>query len=188
MNLAGADIIIVVLDPTIVEGSAVIGGLGLAQYSRIEYAQKVQKLFSVLEKSNPNKQFFYAVCITKADLIPGSRYLHPDALIEAFFGPEMLDVVDTIGSERAQTFTTSSFGYLPGTDKPNAQMNEYERIEIKDVKNWKPYGVEYPFFWAFESKERKLLEEILRKSFWGKMMRKNVLRNYVSYPKAKYEN
>lgn len=184
LNLANVDIVIIVLDPTRIRGKSILSLDDYGYFTQTEYAQMVRKLFSVLEKGNSEKQKLYAVCITKADLIHGSMYLHPDAIIEALFGHEMSEAIKTPQKGVVQTFTTSSFGYITGTKTPNRDLNG---LGIRDKINWQPYGVEFPFFWAFEIKEKNLLEKILKKTLIGKLSHKNTLRHYVPYPKAKYE-
>lgn len=192
LSMANADIVIIALDHTQLsyrkpdEDDAI----GFRKISVTKYAELVRKLFLVLEKANPEKNRMYAVCVMKADEISGSIYLHPDAIIEAYFGSEMSDALKIPKNGIVETFTTSSFGFLPGTMDPNIEFgapppNAY--LKIKDMTNWQPYGVEYPFFWAFELKEKTLLDKQLKSSFLGKLKLRKRLRNYISYPKAKYE-
>lgn len=142
----------------------------------------VRRLFSVLEKTNPEKCRLYAVCVTKADMLPGGVYLHPDALIEAYFGNEMTEALRVPQQGVVQTFTTSSFGFISGTTKPNCKDGGIAKEE-----KWQPYGVEFPFFWSFEIQEKELIKNILRRSLWGRLTLYWNYKHYLPYPKPKYE-
>jgi hypothetical protein len=162
VSVAKMDIIILALDP-------------IQPYlSKDEYAKLVERLFTVLDKINPNKKRFYAICLTKADVIPVNIDADPNGIIELKFGTKMIDIFKEVSKKHEiQTFVTSSFGYIPGTDKANFDR---EKQQIVDIENWKPYGVEYPFFWAFESVE---LTRIKKKFRFGILDTKN----YIHYPK-----
>ena len=179
-----ADIVIIVLDPTrITDSHLSIFGFE-TKYSQHEYAEMVRKLLRIFEKADPTKQRLYAVCITKVDIIPNGIYLHPDALIEMFFGSEMSDALKIPPKENVQTFTTSSCGFLPSTTQANFdEVSQY----LKNKDSWQPYGVEFPFFWAFEFQEKALLRNTLRKGIFGNLTLRRVLNHYVQYPKPKYE-
>ncbi len=182
-NLASADIVILALDPTmVVKNESEDYSYG---FTPAEYAERVKRLFSVLDKTNPEnpeKRRLYAACVTKADMIPGGIYLHPDALIEAYFGHEMSEALKVPQRGIVQTFTTSSFGFISGTSKPN-----HKDGLMAQVDKWQPYGVEYPFFWSFEIQEKELLKKLLRSSLWGRLTFYGNYKNYISYPKPKYE-
>ncbi len=180
-NLANADIVIIALDPCQLFPSSLAES---SLMSKKEYAQMVRKLFSILEKANPKKQRLYAVCITKADVIVGSMFVHPNALVESFFGAEMSKVLEIPPSGTLSTFTTSSFGFLPETTKVN--FSPFDQ-EIIDKENWQPYGVEYPFFWAFELKEREMLENVFKSNIYNKIIFRNKIKEYIPYPKPKFE-
>ena len=182
-NSTDADIVIIVLDPTRITYTD-LPDPEKYLYTQHQYAEMVRKLLNILEKADPAKQRLYAVCITKADVIPNSIYLHPDGLIEMFFGNEMLDALKIPPKENIQTFTTSSFGFLPGTTQAN--FDQFSQ-RIKNPESWQPYGVEYPFFWAFESQEKALLKNILSNGVLGKFTFWNKIRHYIPYPKPKYE-
>ncbi len=174
-NLANADIVILALDPT-----SIINGL----ISSTQYADMVKDILSILEKANPEKQRLYAVCITKGDLIPGGVYLHPDAIVEAYFGREMSDALLIPQKGMVQTFTTSSFGFFPDSTEPNF---DFDSAKLANKEHWQPYGVEFPFFWAFETQERSLLRKTLQNNIWGKLTYYGNYKNYIPYPKPKYE-
>lgn len=183
VNLANADIVILALDPTrITEEEVSKTDYSYGMVTRKEYAEMVRRLFSVLEKANPEKRRLYAACITKSDLIPGAMYLHPDALVETYFGHEMSEALQTPKQGIVQTFTTSSFGFIGGTTKPN-----HDGGRIQDEYNWRPYGVEYPFFWSFEMQEKELLKKLLRSNLWSRLSFYSNYKNYIPYPKPKYE-
>lgn len=162
-SVASADIVLIALDT-----------LPIHHFSKKEYASLVQKLAIILDKIAPDKKRFYAMCITKADTIPAELGVDANGLIELKFGSEMLDVYKEIAKKHEiQTFITSSIGFLPSTNKPNFDLNNYSII---DKEHWKPYGVEYPFFWAFETIEKNRIKNKFR---FGKLD----INNYIEYPK-----
>jgi len=162
VSVAKMDIIIVALDPI------------QPHISKDEYAKLVERLFTVLDKINPNKKRFYAICLTKADVIPVNIDADPNGLIELKFGSKMIDVFREVSKKHEiQTFITSSFGFTPGTSNANFDIGKQQ---IVDIDNWKPYGIEYPFFWAFESIELTRIKKKLRFGIFD-------AKNYIHYPK-----
>jgi hypothetical protein len=185
LDFADADILIIVLDPIMIAHQSKTDNNEFSgRITTSDYAAMVRRLFAIVEKSNPEKQRLYAVCVTKADLIKGSTYLHPDAIIETFFGSEMSEALKMPKKGIVQTFTTSSFGFLPGTTRPNFDSSSQR---IVDKEHWQPYGIEYPFFWAFELEEKKLVEKLFSKSLWGKLAHRSKLLQYIPYPKPTYK-
>ena len=180
INLVQADIVIVALDPTLLGQESDVG-LEYC-YTPAEYAGWVRKLFSILERSNPYKQKYYAVCVMKADTIPGVVYAHPRAVIEGVFGGEMTRALSIPDSEHIDTFVVSSFGIPP---KSSPKFDPSTQV-ITDKENWRPYGVPFPFFWAFESVERMVLKQTFSKTLWQRLTTKWRLRRYISYPRAHY--
>lgn len=191
LSLANADVVIVVLDPTGVNrvqlpinGSLFAEDFWQTSFSKKQYAEMVSRLFSVLEKANSKKKRFYAVCVTKVDQIPEGIFVHPDALIELYFGTEMTNVLIPLKNlGKLETFSTSASGFLKhnGRTIPN-----FSSGALLSTDAWEPYGVEYPFFWAFEKIETELLSEMLNKGFWNKLTAKNKLKRYIPYPKPQY--
>jgi len=181
--MANSDIIFVILDLSML---IEVGGEISGRYSKKDYSDRVIRLFSVLEKANPKQKPFYAVCLTKIDLIPGGYTMHPDGLLEMYFGAEMDRIFQSLRETgRLEIFSTSAAGFLKG--KGIIRHNyDYTNGQLIDFNNWKPYGVEFPFFWAFEKVERKLLSEMLTKGILGKLKYKNKIRRYISYPKPEY--
>ncbi|MFZ5858338.1 MAG: hypothetical protein ACOYZ6_16050 [Chloroflexota bacterium] len=149
-----------------------------------EYVGYLSRLFSVLESIRPDKKRFYAVCLMKADRIDDVQYNHPDGLIELLFGKKMLEAIKSINPNQIKTFAVSSFGYLPNSTRPNY---DYNTTTIQEPESWMPFGVEYPFFWAFEQLEKQSLLGKFNKSLWGKLTAKSKIRKYISYPKPNYD-
>jgi hypothetical protein len=159
-RLASTDIIIVTLDTTI------------EYLSKDRYIDMINRMFLILDKIKPEKKRFYAMCITKADTIPAGLEIDPNGLIELKFGSKILDMFAEVSKKHEiQTFITSSIGFIPGTNKPNFQSNS-----IIDKEHWKPYGVEFPFFWAFESIEKVRIKGNSRFGMFNN-------KNYIAYPK-----
>lgn len=166
-SLATTDIIIVTLDPQ-------------NQLPKDNYINMIRQLFDTLEKANPNKRRFYAICLTKADTVPGGINADPDGLIDLLFGPEITELFKVVSKKHAIcSFVTSSVGYIPGTEKPNLSREEFS-ISISDKEHWRPYGVEYPFFWAFESIEMMRIRNKLRFGGIG-------IKRYIPYPEPQYQ-
>ena len=67
---------------------------------------------------------------------------------------------------------------------------EYPNIDsglLRDTDNWQPYGVEFPFFWAFEELEKKCLRDSFQSSWWERINMGRRLKKYIPYPKPHYE-
>lgn len=178
LSIAHADIVVIVLDPTYYI-------YGENSFLKEEYPKLVRELIRTLESDN-NRKRYYAVCITKADYIDGAVYLNPDALIEMYFGEEMTRALKIPDPNRIKTFTTSSAGFIIRNEREIPNISD-ELGNLSDVENWQPYGVEFPFFWAFEELEKQSLKDSAQKSWWKKLNVERNLKKYIPYPKANYE-
>lgn len=139
-----------------------------------EYPKLIRNFATALDKIEPNRKRLFAMCVTKADTIPAWIDANLDALIELKFGVEMLDVCSEIAQKHdVQIFITSAIGFLHDTNKSNCDP---DKGTIIDVENWTPYGVEYPFFWVFETIEKRKIKE---NNHFGKF----ALKDYIEYPK-----
>jgi len=81
-----------------------------------------------------------------------------------------------------EMFTLSSMGYLDG---PGRHAN-YEPGSgyLAKKEHWSPYNVEFPFFWLFESIEKRRIKEN-QKGFISKMSDDH-LSIYISYPRPRW--
>lgn len=182
ISIAKANIVLIVLDPT-----SYYEGWNFEEkenFLKVEYPQLVRNLIRFLEtdKSNPNR--YYAVCISKADCIDGGVYVDPDAMIEYYFGEQMTQALKIPDSKRIKTFTTSSVGYIMknGHAVPNIIAGMF-----LDIDNWEPYGVEFPFFWAFEELEKQSLRDRFQNNWWKRLTLEHELKKkYIPYPKSNY--
>lgn len=181
LDIVHADIVVIVLDPTNYRSYD-----DNKNFLKTEYPKLVRELIRYLESDKYNRSRYYAVCITKADVIDGGVYINPDALIEMYFGEEMTKALKIPDPKRIKTFTTSSAGYLihNGREIPNISP---DYGGLADDENWQPYGVEFPFFWAFEEIEMQSLIERFQISWWQKLSLKRTLKKYIPYPKQNYE-
>jgi hypothetical protein len=176
INIANSDIIIIMLDSCQEK---------YFNRAKTEYARWVRELLLTLEANKNGRKRYYAVCIAKVDKIDEGIYIDPDALIETLFGEEMTQALKVPDPNRLKTFATSSVGFISLYEKetPNINMDEQR---LADPENWHPYGVEHPFFWAFEELEKENLREKFSKTRWGQLTVENKLKKYIPYPKPGY--
>jgi hypothetical protein len=182
LDITHADIVVIVLDPR-----HTFYGENKT-FLKTEYSRLVRELIRYLESDKNNHNRYYAVCITKADVIEGGIYINPDALIEAYFGEDMINALKIPDPKRIKTFTTSSAGYLinHGREISNVGLC-MDGTGLLDVENWQPYGVEFPFFWAFEEIEKQSLKDRFQNSWWKRLNLRRYLKKYIPYPKPNYE-
>lgn len=140
-----------------------------------------------MKKLGQYKKRYYAVCITKADKIYDGIYRSPEGINTALFGEEMikaLQIPDMGGEEyslhppSASSLTAISLQRRPNFDASSDLLN--------NISKWKPHGVEFPFFWAFEKKEVTFLQEVLSKNWYKKINKSTQLRKYIPYPKEEF--
>lgn len=174
LSISHADIVVIVLDPTYDRS-----------YRNTEYPKLVRELIRYLESDKNIHNRYYAVCVTKADRIDGGVYLNPDALIEMYFGEEMTKALSIPDKGRIKTFTTSSAGFVIHNGREYSNVNNVSGL--LEVENWQPYGVEFPFFWAFEEIEKQSLRDRFQKPWWKRLSFERYLKKYIPYPKPNYE-
>ena len=184
INIAHADIVFIVLDPTYYYNLNGDVYESEENFLKVEYPRLVRNLIRFLETDKSNRDRYYAVCISKADYIDGGVYVDPDTMIEFYFGEEMTKALKIPDPKRIKTFTTSSAGYIMqnGHAVPNISAGM-----CLDVDNWQPYGVEFPFFWAFEELEKQSLRDRFQNSWWKRLTLERELKKYIPYPKSNYE-
>ncbi len=181
LHIAHADIVIIVLDPTYHRFKG-----DNNNYLKTEYPRLVRELIRYLESDKNNRSRYYAVCISKADVIDGGVYINPDALIEMYFGEAMTEALRIPDPKRIKTFTTSSAGYIIQNGREYSNISA-DQSGLADVKNWQPYGVEFPFFWAFEEIEKQSLIDRFQKSWRKRFSLNRTLKKYIPYTKPNYE-
>ena len=160
-TILSADGIIIALDPTFLIPDNDIFNDDLSYhggFTRREYTDVVSKLCTFLE--NRKKTIHLAFCLMKSDTLRGYSRRTAITVIENIFGKEMSELIKSQNSARA--FTTSSFGFHP-----------------VNPKDWEPFGVEFPFFWIFETMERAKLEQ---DTSGVNIFRRNNLSQYIPYP------
>jgi hypothetical protein len=182
LSIAHADIVVIVLDPTYSKSDMD----EYKNFQKTQYPKLVRELIRYLESDKNIRKRYYAVCITKADTIDGGVYLNPDALIEMHFGEEMTQALSIPDKERIKTFSTSSAGFIIGNGRNHPNLDEFQ-CNLRDVQNWQPYGVEFPFFWAFEELEKQSLRDGFQKTWWKRLNCERYLKKHIPYPNLSLE-
>jgi hypothetical protein len=172
-----ADLILVVLDPTLVNGAPLSRGNDASvSISKTEYAGYARRLFECVTNA-PKPHPEIAVCLTKLDCLIGTA--RQDELIREHFGSEMLQVLSAFrGRLRMKMFGISSAGYIDGS----AAAANYDpgNGRLLDASLWEPRFVERPFFWFLENVERERLRQ--HSHSLGKFFCTVNLSKYVGYP------
>ncbi len=99
---------------------------------------------------------------------------------------DMVKSLKTYGHD-ARLFATSACGYLYDSREQNRRPNLAPDGSIGEISQWKPEGVEKPFFWLLEKTERNRLEQIgqhgnkLEQFLWKLPFRSDRIKYYKSY-------
>ena len=185
LTLIESDVVLIVLDPTSVQGSSIVMD-DVPRHSRSYYAEMVSNLISILEEASEKKKY-YAICVTKADTIPSFYTYSPKTLVASCFGQEMIKIINNFPDKnRLGVFSVSSVGFTTKLMKLTPNLN-FEEGNLLDPDGWIPYGVEYPFFEAFEYAEKRYLDEKFNEKFLTRITKNFRLKKYISYPKSHYE-
>ena len=142
----------------------------------------VENFFQTLN-SAPLPQRHIAICINKIDQLH-VKQREPQELVQMFFGKEMYHVLQDQINNRfiLKLFAVSSMGFIKeGTNvTPNYDATTGK---LMDPDNWKPYNVESPLFWLFESIERKKFKQDDNKGVFGKLLfQPERNKSYIPYP------
>ena len=188
VNLATSDFLVLMLDPT--KLSTFRGakldeehqGEHIAIYEPHQYAEIVRNLFQAL-LANPRPKRYVAVCVTKIDQL-SVKQRDPWQLVQMLFEKDLYDVLKTYEKNERfelQTFAVSAMGfYNEGTTtRPN-----FDNLTGKLAKpgDWKPYNVESPLFWLFDSVERQILENKKNGLLEQLLFKPERKKLYISYP------
>ena len=176
-----SDVVLLALDLTYVMRSDAES----SNKAREQYVEWVSQVIRVLEKDSKIKKYF-AVCITKADIITEFYKIPPESLVDIYFGKEMVEVLENFKDKnRLGIFALSSVGFI--NNGKRLQANVDDTGELLNSDSWIPYRVEYPFFEAFEYIEKAILVDKFKERWFKRLTLKSRLKKYISYPKASYD-
>lgn len=177
------------------ETDCLIAILNSGANSPEEFLTALQKLRKVLsERTEP---CYIAACVTKVDqLATEGRLINASSnvLLVKHFGKNLADKILTELNEKfvredghiVRLFVTSATGYVLDGSKFKVNFDPGTN-DIADPAKWEPSKVEEPFFWVFETIEKRRLEKRFNASkglfyrTFGKDYAFTRMENYISY-------
>jgi len=201
-NFLGAQLILLLLDPTCISDSifenrsdiadAKFDGIDISdllddensdsefenpiRLSRDEYINAVIQVFDFLSRSG-NARPAVAVCLTKCDL--WDKKMDADSAVLRWFGQQMLDIIDQYGRGFSlKKFTMTATGYIEDGERiPN-----YDRQTewLLNESHWKPEKVLSPLIWHLENVERQKINKTV--GFFEQIVGKDRMNYYIPYP------
>lgn len=167
-DLRKSDCILLTLDHTLIDNKRATTYFGKDQYFAL-----VGKLFSIINLKPKGKNIKIAICLTKIDLIEDGYKTKPWDLLYKLFGTELFQLVKE--QPNTEVFSTSAYGFV---NENKTIPNVSEDNQLIDQKKWEPFGVEYPFFWMFNSVEY----ESINRNFYEMIARKLLGQSFLPYP------
>lgn len=166
--------VIALLDPTLLSTPRNLSKMGYTELLN-------SLLLKMAQKRGEGKAQKLAICITKIDTLR-VKMGDPYELLEICFGKEMHDTI----RRYATTFDIKLFPISPAGWTNNAKENtsnfDSQTGVLLRPDNWKPYNVEAPFFWFFESSERERIKQSAT-GLSGLLFGKQREAMYIPYPR-----
>lgn len=174
ITLQTADSLLVLLDPTLVQGSLVAqpATSGGSLYTQRQYTYLVQALLEKVAETQEER--YVAACLTKVDRMDLQRdawqYIH------ILFGPDMVYLLQNSGQGvQTQAFATSAVGFYLQGGKTHSNYDDSSG-QVRYPDRWKPFNVAAPFFWLFENVEKQRLKKT------PNVFLEDRLKYYIGYP------
>ena len=154
---------------------------------RSEYATVVRSMLEKYSTQNNSRNWMLAICISKYEVAG----LQPQptatlATVQELFGVSMVETLMAFqpyfaNAKNPNIFPVSAYGFLDESmTRPNYDP---DTGKLLDEEKWKPWNVSSPFFWAFETLEKKNLEKSAKTNvFTRTFFHQQRINAYSSYP------